>query len=1238
MPGSSLKHFLRQIIIACLLIVISSIVYNARHVTTDTEQHASRFQEAFHLQEQKIKELFSDFIEEYRHTEGEVLKDKEYLEHLSSLYKEKNLIFTVYEGNNLLFWSHNAIPQSDYQAPDDSIGVKQLQNGWYYYQTERVQEKTLVIYYALKKDFAYQNQYLVNQFDDAMPDLEDVFFLSDRKDQGIPVTGADGSYLFSLVLRREGALVQPLTAVYVLSLMLAIGGLAMIIYYAFRYFSRLFSIKKRGLAIGGFMITMALVRLVSFWWQIPRVFYQGRMFSPELYHASPFLPSLGDLLMNVAFITIIGYFLFHHLRKFNLASIRNRNTAVFSSMGLFAAIYLICSLALYLIEGLVINSNLSLDVNFIFNLDIYSLAGFIIIGFIFFAFFFFSIVLCRLALNILKSVKDTRLSCAATFAVLFLLTWIIWGASPLVWMLAIAAFLVFELDHQQPGPRQTFATLVISLFLFSLIASIALHYFNKEKDLETRKTLVKQLATEQDPVAEFLFEELEDALFSDNQLQNLVRKDPYNETVIHNYLRHHYFYDFWAKYELQVTVCQPGEILLIKPDNVERECAAFFSDYIQRVGVETVSDKLVYLDNDTGRNSYITRIAIGQEEGTEQMPVYHVYLEFDAKYIVRDMGFPELLIDETIDINRELVNYSYATYKEGLLVNESGPFMYNVDVAVYESPENEFKVIDFDGYNHLIYQKDEETLYIISRPQKTFLETMAPFSYLFITFFILVVIFWLLTSRKKPAQLFTITLRRRLQYSMVAILVVSALTIGGVSAWVIYNMYEDKNLSMLNEKTHSILVELENELGDAYSLDPSMEYYFYDLLLEYANVFFTDINLYDPDGFLLASSRPKVFEEGLVGSKMNRLAYHHLHEEQKSRFVHTEHIGNLEYMSAYTPVYNRYNEVLGYLNLPYFAKQEELRSEMSYFLVAFINIYLFLLVLVVVVALFISNYMTRPLQLIREQLSRVRLGKTNQKIHWTREDEIGELIREYNRMIDELTVSAELLARSERETAWREMARQVAHEIKNPLTPMRLNVQYLEKAWKEQAPDWDERLGRFTKTMIEQIDNLSVIAGEFSDFAKMPAGKKEQIDLRALIPEVLELYQDFENVNIYLETPPDDQPMPVFADNNQLRRVFTNLISNAVQSYGKGETATIRIRCIRETDYFKTEITDWGSGVTEQDKAHIFNPYFTTKAKGMGLGLAMVKNIIESFNGSVSFISEEGQGSTFFVYLPRGEQ
>ncbi|TVR40039.1 MAG: HAMP domain-containing protein [Bacteroidia bacterium] len=1237
MHSPDLKRYLTQLVWAIIVLATAAGLYQVRQSTSDSEKIVERFRHALQNSEISLNKHLDEFIQQYRLSEGEAITNINRIQEYKKDFFNQGIIYHIYEDDQLIFWSTNIIPLENNQAPEKNMGASHKKNGWYLYEKQETENTVFVAYYLLKEQYRYQNRFLVNRFHHQLPDVEELFYLSDRADIGWPIYNQNNDYLFSLVLRREAALVQNVKTIHIASALIAVLSMLMVVFFSFRYYSNLFNSGKRLLATLGFGFTLLLFRAVSFVFSIPGVFYEGTLFSPEMYATSDLFPSLGDLFLNVALVTIVGYFLFYNYRNIEIKPATKKSLAIIQGFFLFAAIFLICGLALYLIEGLVINSHLTLDVQFIFSMDIYNLMGFLIIGLVFFALFFYSVVLCRLAQKLIIDKKHFWITCAGSLILLFLITWVLHGFLVLLFVLTIAAIIVYELDQRSTFPQKGFTALVLSLFLFSIISTFALYRFNEEKDREKRKTLALQLAFEQDPVAEFLFLEIEDALFNDNQLQNLVRRDPYNDALILNYLQYHYFYDFWAKYDIQVTVCVPNELLWIKPDNVEIECAVFFDEYIQSVGKQTVSDRFIYLDNDTGRNSYILKMKIGKHED-EHLAEYHLYVEFDSKIVMRDMGFPELLIDETIDINRELINYSYAVYKNEILVNESGTYMFHVSFSAFGEVEDEFTFMEFDGYTHLIYKKDDKTIYVVSRPKTTFLEALAPFSYLFVSFFILIIVFWLLFSEKKKTRLFKINFRRRIQYSMIIILVVSALTMGSASAWFLYNIYQNKTNSFLSEKTISVLLELEADLAAHTYLDQTMEFFMYDLLLGYSHVFFTDINLYNQQGQLIASSRPKVFEEGLVGRKMNPIAYHQMKKEHRSQFIHNEKIGKLQYLSAYTPVYNQYNRVIAYLNLPYFAKQSELRNEVTYFLVAFINIYLLMVVLAIVLALFVSNYITKPMQVIRDNLASLQLGKANQKIEWTREDEIGSLIAEYNRMIDELAISAELLARSERETAWREMARQVAHEIKNPLTPMKLSVQYLQKAWKENVPDWDDRLERFTKTMIEQIDNMSVIAREFSDFAKMPMTKNDFIDLRSVIPEVLDLYKNLERIEMVTEMPSGTEPLNVYADRSQLLRVFNNLIKNAIQSYDRKDIAYIRVRCSGEEGFYRIAISDKGCGIPENKKEKVFDPYFTTKAKGMGLGLSIVKNIIEGFGGNIWFYSKEEEGSEFVFTLPAAEK
>jgi nitrogen fixation/metabolism regulation signal transduction histidine kinase len=317
---------------------------------------------------------------------------------------------------------------------------------------------------------------------------------------------------------------------------------------------------------------------------------------------------------------------------------------------------------------------------------------------------------------------------------------------------------------------------------------------------------------------------------------------------------------------------------------------------------------------------------------------------------------------------------------------------------------------------------------------------------------------------------------------------------------------------------------------------------------------------------------------------------------------------------------------MGYLNIPYFAKQTDLENEISTLLVTLINIYVFLTVISLLVTLFIANRITGPLQMLQLKLANITLGKKNEPIEWNNNDEIGNLIIEYNRMILELGESAERLAKSERESAWREMAKQVAHEIKNPLTPLRLNAQLIQRAYDEKSPQFDEKFKKFTNMLIEQVDTLSQIASEFSNFAVMPKPKLFPVKLSEVIQNAVTLFRTTTSSEIIFNN--HTQNDWIEADKEQLLRVFNNLIKNALQ-------AIADINLHEEDKQLLVQVIDNGVGMNEEQKKMIFVPNFTTKTGGMGLGLAMVKNILETMQVSISFTSVEHEGTTFEMRFPR---
>jgi nitrogen fixation/metabolism regulation signal transduction histidine kinase len=394
-----------------------------------------------------------------------------------------------------------------------------------------------------------------------------------------------------------------------------------------------------------------------------------------------------------------------------------------------------------------------------------------------------------------------------------------------------------------------------------------------------------------------------------------------------------------------------------------------------------------------------------------------------------------------------------------------------------------------------------------------------------------------------------------------------------------------------------------------------------------------DFNVYSLKGNLLFTTQPRFYDLDLLSPMMNHKAFMEVVQNEKGIYLQNERISSFSYISAYGPIRNVRNNIVGYINIPYYAKQSDLNREISEFLVALINIYVLLFSIAVFSTFIISNRITKPLLFIQQSLKKTKLGKPNEPLFWKRKDEIGSLINEYNRMLEELHRSAEKLARSERENAWREMAKQVAHEIKNPLTPMKLSVQHLERAMKDKHQQLPEIVKRISSTLIEQIDTLSSIASAFSDFAIMPKAETAKLDLIPVLENLVQLYSENDNVNITLDKNGSEH-LYMLGDKDYAVRIFTNLIKNAIQAIRPGTKGCVKISVETFIDHFVIAVEDNGQGISEEQRKKIFVPNFTTKTTGTGLGLAMVKALVEALNGEVWFDTEVDKGSTFYVRLP----
>ncbi|MFA5781853.1 MAG: ATP-binding protein [Bacteroidales bacterium] len=1171
--------------------------------------------------------LFDKVITDIRSGEkGQTLIDYNFYQ---NIYEKHGIAILILKVDSLLYWSSNTIPVEEVVSDTIIPGkISHLSNGWYEVREKTYQEYKIKGVILIRNKFHYQNDYLVNEFQKDFKSLTDCrisFYKSEYN-----IYSEDGKFLCSLFFKKTKELSQGIAFLLLTCYVLAyIFFISFLILLSGRVISK-FSYKSAGALF--FSIIIIVLRYFDFKLRFPSFIYDLDIFSPKYYANSDLLPSLGDLLLNVLTIFLICIFIFRNLR---CAKVDNNHISKFLkniySFFLFGIIITLFVLVFDIIKGLIINSNLTFDLNNIFGLDYINIIGFCIVALLFLSFFLLSYAITELIFTICDSLYlffTVLWSALLVFGFLFVYLNAI-SLPCLVTVLLLLNALGFYIHKYDR--KLNLQAITLYVVLFSLLSTYCFYKYNTYKEKEKIKLLASQLSMEQDPIAEYLFKDVKRKIISDTIIQRNINSEDADESIISKIIQQNYLNGYWSRYNIQVTLCKPGQRLIIKPDNIESNCDSFFTAMISNIGLATMDKDLFFLNNGTGSNSYIAKVPF-YKSVTDNMPFTNLYIELYSKFVPKELGYPELLIDKNIKINRDLYNYSYAKYKDNELILQYGKYYYSIKANTYKLSNNEFTFFNKDNYDHLFYKINTSTGLIISKKSETILGIIAPFSYIFIFYCLFVLVFLYILHFPLRMKEINLNFKTRVQISMVSVLVFSFVIIGVSTLYYIINLYNKKNVDNISEKAHSVLIEIEHKLGNSEKITPEMKDYVAELLIKFSNVFFTDINLYTPDGMLIASSRPQIFDEGMISKRMNAEAYNKLTVNRNTLYIHDENIGKLKYLSAYVPFRSNNNSLAGYLNLPYFAKEGELRKEISTFLIAFININVIITALAIIIALLVSNYVTRPMKIIKDKLGQIKLGKKNEKIGWNRKDEIGGLVNEYNRMIDELAESAELLARSERESAWREMAKQVAHEIKNPLTPMKLSIQHLRKSWEEQTPDWDDRFNKFTLTMVEQIESLGKIASEFSDFAKMPKANNEKIDLIDLIESAVALYQDNKLVINIIK--PENEQCKIFADKTQILRVLNNLLKNSIQAISEIDKGKVDIVITKEGDMYLVKISDNGIGITEEQKEKIFSPNFTTKTGGMGLGLAMVKNIAESYNGKVWFDSETGIGTTFYITFP----
>ncbi len=468
---------------------------------------------------------------------------------------------------------------------------------------------------------------------------------------------------------------------------------------------------------------------------------------------------------------------------------------------------------------------------------------------------------------------------------------------------------------------------------------------------------------------------------------------------------------------------------------------------------------------------------------------------------------------------------------------------------------------------------------------------------------------------------------------MILVTLVASLLITGVSIYQFKKEAKDYHQDRVDRKEKAIKEHINYVLATTtYPLSTeNLPLIFRERIHELANIHGLEINVYDLNGDLLKSSKA-AFSVDTISQKIAPPILRVIRATAEKRYVDllTTEKGK-RYRSSYSYIKDTKFKPLGILNLPYIEDDGYYEREINNFMMRFFQVYSFMLLISIIIAYFLSSYITKSLKSIGDRITEIRLSRVNEKINEPHlPHEINQLVRSYNRLVDDLDESAAKLAQSEREQAWREMAKQVAHEIKNPLTPMRLTVQSFQMRFNPDDPNIKQKLNEYSATLIQQIDTMTSVASAFSSFASLPAQQNETINMVKVVQLALEIFNES-----YITFSSDEEEIITRMDRTQLIRIITNVVKNATQAISEDHPdPLVEVKVYREGNSVKIDVKDNGKGISVENKDRIFEPKFTTKTSGMGLGLGIIKNIIENYKGTIIFVSELGVGTTFTVEFP----
>ena len=1003
-----------------------------------------------------------------------------------------------------------------------------------------------------------------------------------------------------------------------------------------------------------FTLSLLGLRTLMLAFNFPYTVLPLKLFDYRYFASSVINPSLGDLLLNCFCVLLIMVFLFNYYyatRTYRWLWRAPRMLQSLAAVGLF----LLGIGALYahyaVVETIYVNSQWTLDItksvsftalkNVSLGIFILNSASYFLVAHMVFRTF---ISLSQrsyfgLQINLAIAVGIAGLLCVSA------------GMSALLVLLISVAY--FALLHTLQLTKYlarvryiTFLYVFASTLVSAVTCALVAYHMHGVETEDNKQKFANQLLVDNDVLGELLLTEVRDKIRDDlfirqrlgSPLAGLFGGSGGYE-VVRQKIERIYLNDYFDKYSVDVYLFDAEGLPL---ENQNRRTYQEYREDLAAARFDTGYPDLYFINQSNvpvgngSRKQYLLFVEVPNGASVAG----HIIVELTLKQFAPNRVYPELLIDRTYSGAYPTNEYDYAYFTPtGRLTFSNGEESAFRPLRQYDFRQRvgDGETIDRAGYSYLVVEGKGDDYIAIASPAYSVANIVSNFSFLFLLLVFAVLFLLAGYSVYFALKRANLNFSTKIQLYLNAAFFMPLLAVSVTTLSIISNSY--------NEEVDEQYLEKAEQIGDnvtgfvaRYQQGETTREALANTLSQIAKYAETDANVFDTTGALVVSSQPQIYENNLLSEYINPEALTRIRGRDKSKLVLDESVGNLSYKSSYTGLKSpSTGELIGLLSIPFFESRNEVEQQIIQVLTNMMNIFTFVFIAFLIISYLASMLLTYPLKYITQKIKRTSLSDYNEPLSWESNDEIGLMVGEYNRMLVNLEASKAALARTEKESAWREMAKQVAHEIKNPLTPMKLSLQHLKRRLQEEyrtGMDAQEvqAVEKPVDNLLLQVDTLNDIASSFSSFAQMPIPKSELYELEAVVRKTVGLYEDGQQeIDLAIQ----GANFWVVGDEQLMGRILSNLIINAKQSVPREQKACIKVSLQRAgLDRLILKVSDNGTGIARDIQNKVFMPNFSTKYAGSGIGLAVAKRGIEHAGGRITFDSKEGVGTTFFIELP----